>query len=398
MDPASFPRRVLLSVVGLSPQVVTETVYALARSGRESCVPTEILLITTAEGASRARLALLSDEPGWFQRLRHDYALPPIAFDAGSISVVAASDGSPLDDIRTPEDNLSAADRITERVRELTADPDCALHVSIAGGRKTMGYYAGYALSLFGRPQDRLSHVLVSEPFESSWEFFYPTPYSRVIQVPKDRLADTADARVTLAEIPFVSLRSELPRALLDGRATFAGTVAAAREALGTPELVLDPERRCVAFGGRVFVLPPSEFALLAVLAHRARSRAEPLRAPLKDVADRDWALAYLKDLRAACGSTEITELLEDRLRQDTDNDCRSQRSSLTRPHRGQRRPRADNDYLSQHLSRLRRQLTHRLDVAAVALRIEGGRGRGYRLAVPPEAIRFAPLPPSAQD
>jgi CRISPR-associated protein (TIGR02584 family) len=41
-----------------------------------------------------------------------------------------------------------------------TADPQASLHVSIAGERKTMGFYVGYALSLFGRTQGRLSHVL----------------------------------------------------------------------------------------------------------------------------------------------------------------------------------------------------------------------------------------------
>ena len=30
-----------------------------------------------------------------------------------------------------------------------------------------MGFYLGYALSLYGRTQDRLSHVLVSSPYES---------------------------------------------------------------------------------------------------------------------------------------------------------------------------------------------------------------------------------------
>ncbi|MBV5299598.1 MAG: TIGR02584 family CRISPR-associated protein, partial [Rhodoferax sp.] len=76
-------------------------------------------------------------------------------------------------DIRSPADNRAAADFITAQVRAITADSGCALHASIAGGRKTMGFYLGYALSLFGRPQDRLSHVLVSEPFESSYDFFY---------------------------------------------------------------------------------------------------------------------------------------------------------------------------------------------------------------------------------
>ena len=57
---------------------------------------------------------------------------------------------------------------ITNLIRAFTADPESALHVSIAGGRKTMGFFLGYALSLYGRAQDKLSHVLVSPPFESS--------------------------------------------------------------------------------------------------------------------------------------------------------------------------------------------------------------------------------------
>ena len=174
--PASFPRRILLAVTGLSPQIVTETLHALAIGHDDPFVPTEVHLITTAEGAERARLALLSDKPGWFHRLRKDFGLPEIAFDGGHIHILRDASGQPMADIRSPADNLACADFITEKVRELSADPHSALHVSIAGGRKTMGFFLGYALSLFGRPQDRLSHVLVSEPFENSWAFFSPRP------------------------------------------------------------------------------------------------------------------------------------------------------------------------------------------------------------------------------
>ena len=69
-----------------------------------------------------------------------------------------------MTDIRSPEDNLSAADQVAKLIRELTNDPDRQLHVSLAGGRKTMSFYLGYALSIFGRDDDRLSHVLVDEP------------------------------------------------------------------------------------------------------------------------------------------------------------------------------------------------------------------------------------------
>ncbi|MBP6582128.1 MAG: hypothetical protein KA204_01445, partial [Chromatiaceae bacterium] len=46
-----FPRRILLAVTGLTPQVVTETLYALAMERQPPFIPTEIHLLTTAEGA-----------------------------------------------------------------------------------------------------------------------------------------------------------------------------------------------------------------------------------------------------------------------------------------------------------------------------------------------------------
>src|SRR2546425_11051372 len=103
--PNSFPRRVLLAVTGLSPQVVTETLYALTQKMEPAFVPTEVHLLTTAEGAERARLTLLSDEPGWFHRLRRDYDLPEIVFDEHTIHVLKAADGTPISDIRTREEN-----------------------------------------------------------------------------------------------------------------------------------------------------------------------------------------------------------------------------------------------------------------------------------------------------
>ena len=173
--------KILLAVTGLSPQIVTETLYALAVGQDTPWVPDEIHLITSCEGAERARLSLLDPVAGQFHALCRDYpSLATASFPPGNIHLIRDGAGQPLSDIRTPEDNALAADTIHAVVRSLTEDPDTELHVSIAGGRKTMGFFLGYALSLFGRPQDRLSHVLVSEPFENSWAFFYPTPYENI--------------------------------------------------------------------------------------------------------------------------------------------------------------------------------------------------------------------------
>ncbi len=264
-----YPRRILLAVTGLTPQVITETLYALAVQRQPAFIPTDIHLLTTHEGAEAARLGLLSDEPGWFYRLCEDYALPAIRFDVSHIHTLVDAQGQPLSDIRTPADNQRAADTITELVRHFTADPTAALHVSIAGGRKTMGYYLGYALSLFGRPQDCLSHVLVSEPFEGCPDFYYPTPYNRVIVLRDNKLADTRDAQVTLAEIPFVRLRDELNNRLLTGAASFGQTVAAAQRALLPPALVIDLPGRRLTAAGELVELPPVDLAFYSLMARR---------------------------------------------------------------------------------------------------------------------------------
>lgn len=270
-QPHTYPRRILLAVTGLTPQVVTETLYALIHQ-EPAFVPTEVRLITTREGAERARLALLSEDPGWFKRFCQDYGMTGVSFDTSSIQILDDGEGQALDDIRSPADNQRAADLITETVRALTHDPESALHVSIAGGRKTMGYYLGYALSLFGRPQDRLSHVLVSEPFESSWEFFYPTPNERVIPVKGEKLANCQDAQVTLAEIPFVRLRQGLPERLLHGHTAFTEAVAAANRSLGLPHLVLHLAENALWADGERITLGPSEFALMLWFAERTCS------------------------------------------------------------------------------------------------------------------------------
>ena len=84
--------------------------------------------------------------------------------------------------------------------------------MSIAGGRKTMGYYAGYAMSLYGRAQDSMSHVLVSDAFEQVRDFFYPTKESHPVQNRDGLYLDAKEAQVWLMNLPFVRLRSALEK------------------------------------------------------------------------------------------------------------------------------------------------------------------------------------------
>ncbi|MGC8806407.1 MAG: CRISPR-associated ring nuclease Csm6 [Thiomonas sp.] len=278
MTQTAYSRRILVCATGMSPQIVTETIYALAvkpADGQPAWVPTEVHLISTRRGVEHARLNLLSSQPGWFHQLRKEYALPDIQFPVQHIHTIRSASGQELDDIRTPADNEAAANAIADLVRSFTQAEDTQLHVSIAGGRKTMGYYLGYALSLYGRPQDRLSHVLVSEPFESHPDFYYPTLYERVIHTrdPKQPQAvDCRNAVVDLAQIPFVRLRDGLPERLLEGKSSFTETVEVANLAQATPVLEFEVARRSVKISGLNVTLGESGFALYLWLAQRAHS------------------------------------------------------------------------------------------------------------------------------
>lgn len=370
-DPAKLRRRILLAVTGLSPQVVTETLYALAMERAGACLPTEVRLLTTTEGAERARLTLLSDEPGWFHRLRSEYSLPEIAFDAKRIHVLTGPDGAALDDIRTPEANAWAADLVTEQVRAATEDPESALHVSIAGGRKTLGFYAGYALSLYGRPQDRLSHVLVSTPFESHPGFFYPSRESRVIytQPPDSRPLDTREARVTLAEIPFVRLREGLPTRLQRGQSSYTRTVAAAQRALEPPQLIIDLAGRCIHAGGERVDMAPADLAFYSLMARRRKGGMHPAR---RD--DRDLAGPLLAEYgRIVPEMSGTMERIEDTLAEGMTAKYFDERKSKTN--------RALTDALGAALARV--YLIHP----------DGRRAGRFTLRIEPDAIRYGRPP-----
>ena len=170
----TYNKRILLSVTGMSPAVVTETLYALVTE--KGFIPTEIQAITTEQGKNKLLEALLGIEGGRKERkgalqefiedYGDKYGFSSIHFDESCVHIITNENGQNLPDIRTPEENEHAANSIVQLVGNLCQDEDMQLHVSIAGGRKTMGFFMGYALSLYGREQDSLSHVLVDSQYE----------------------------------------------------------------------------------------------------------------------------------------------------------------------------------------------------------------------------------------
>lgn len=269
-----FKRRILVCVTGMTPQVVTETLYALLEEGT---VPTEVHLITTEDGRNCALRDLLDPQTGQFYAFCRDTnCTGQICFDRDSIHVIDDAAGKPLSDIRTPEDNNRAADLIVRLLQAYCSDDDSAVYVSLAGGRKTMGFFAGYALSLFGRSQDRLLHVLVSPPFESNREFFYPTQSKRLLQ---EGMLDASQAKVAMADIPFVRMLEGLPELLQSGKTGYSEAVKAAQRHIVPPvEISFDIEKKTVICGGVEVRMPTSEFATYLWLSQRCKRLQEPIR------------------------------------------------------------------------------------------------------------------------
>ncbi|MGV6989746.1 CRISPR-associated ring nuclease Csm6 [Testudinibacter sp. P80/BLE/0925] len=269
---SQIKKNILLSVTGMSPAVITETLYALVTE--KKFIPTELHVITTLPGKEEIMDALLGIEggrkkaEGALAEFCADYHLPAIHFDESCIHVIQNSENMDLTDIRTPEENKLAADQIVGLVSEFCQRQDTALHASIAGGRKTMGFFLGYALSLYGREQDSLSHVLVEERYENLPTFFYPKPNTHMINDLEGIEIDVSQAKVMLAEIPWVRLGLGVPDGLLRSHLSYSQSVEKAQNALQTPTITfLTPiDDRKVRFGCEILRLSPRGYALLLSL------------------------------------------------------------------------------------------------------------------------------------
>ncbi len=206
-------RETLVFVTGTTPQIVTETLYCLTQTTQPPVFPDEIHILTTSSGKEKIERELLERER--LKAFSKEFGLPPIPLTRESIHVVCDEKGNPIEDIREVSHNESVGDFIANFIREKAEDPGIRLHCSLAGGRKTMSFYLGTALQLFGRPWDKLYHVLVTSEFESHPEFYYKPRKNRVLELRDSsgkviKRIETKDAQISLAELPFVRLRDKI--------------------------------------------------------------------------------------------------------------------------------------------------------------------------------------------
>lgn len=271
-QPHQFPRRILLAVLGSTSQPLTNALYALAApvdDGAPPFMPTAIHVVTTADGRDRARRELLDPENGRFFRFCRDCRLDPRAVAFGDESfVVGEHDGGLVNDAATAADLAAFAAMVFRLVRRLTADDGAAIHALLSGERPILDFYLGHALSLYARPQDRLSHALIDSPFApaANWSR-YPPPTPTVTGPPGPN--PRPGPRIRLVDIPIVRLRDHLPFRAIDALPPPGAPRLRPSSALPRPALALHCRRALLIAGGDRVHLRPADFAFYAVLARR---------------------------------------------------------------------------------------------------------------------------------
>jgi len=260
---------ILLAVSGLSPQVITEALYALHQEGRRVDA---IHVITTRDGKDVINAHLLSPADGQYYQYLRDYHKDPeqIDFGADHIYLVTDEHGRDINDILDEDDNEHLLRKCLDLAFTLTSDPESAVFFLVAGGRKTMSSCLTLAAQLYGRPQDRIYHVLVSPEFESNRSFFYPPPVPVEIEL-RDRKGElyskkTSYARINLIPMPFISIRDRLSDEFLkmpQDPATLM--LSLVRE--GKPALVINIAERKVIYKRIELDLSPSLLTLYTFFA-----------------------------------------------------------------------------------------------------------------------------------
>ncbi len=257
-------KRTLLAVCGLTPQVITETLYALLRQDR---MVQAVHILTTRPGREACLARLLAPETGHYHRFVSEYGLDPEGIDFCARNVVAVTDGygREIEDIGQEEDNECFLRACMEKAFALTQDDGETVFFSIAGGRKTMGACLTLAAQMYARPRDRIFHVLVSPEYESCGDFYYPPPSSRPVTLRDARgqpySKETRYASITLVPMPYFPLRGRIADALLR-RPEAPGTLMLSVIRGPRPELTIDLKSRMVAWKGFQLDLPPAHLAL----------------------------------------------------------------------------------------------------------------------------------------
>lgn len=282
-----MPKTLLISLVGATPAVLTETVYALAHQ-EEPAVPDRVIAITTSTGADLLKEKLFAE--GHWEQLCNDLRSQGHDIEGklkfgntgDAIRVFPDSTGSrELDDIRSAEDNEAVAEFFMELIRGFTENDTYNLIVSIAGGRKTTSALLHSVMTLLGRVQDQVNHILIDDTWIFHPDFMYPGCKGEFKDRDTGEALSSSDAELNLVDVPFIPLRYLFQRDLEGPARGFVDLMNQIRTRTVNVDADLSVQLDTRAGGynvnGQSVGLSANEFLLYLYFALRAKDRKPPL-------------------------------------------------------------------------------------------------------------------------
>lgn len=266
-------RTILVAGVGLSPAVLTNTAWALAHEPKP-VIPDEVVAITTLAGRRcTEELLLASNAWGRLSRILEKEGLDvrgKLAFGASDSIRVIGDGKTDFDDIATPEQNDAAADFILKVLRQYTEDPGTRVIASVAGGRKSMSALMISCMSLLGRVQDRVCHVLADDTFlYENKTFLFPA-----------NAQEAKKAGIQLSDIPFVRVRGWYEKEFKNVPPSYMQLVnkvqGIAPKPANYPKAKIDATKGSLKIGSGFVPLSPSEFALVYLMLNRIKADTLP--------------------------------------------------------------------------------------------------------------------------
>lgn len=310
---APRPRTVLLATTGLSPAILTETVWALAHES-PPVIPDTVVVLTTATGREKIAEQLFGPDAAWGQLRvallgkradtdpRLDFDLTP-----DRVKVVHHRVGArrlPLDELATPEQNTAFADAIVQELWTHTSQPAVRVVASLAGGFKTMSALMLSAMQLLANSGDRVTHILVSGGYDTATPpFLFPEQEVQQLRARDGALLRARDAAplLRLIDLPVIPLRRWFEEALDRKPPSYEtlvrGSLAALEAVAEDITLELGPvvipagaTSHWLRLNGTEHRLSPNRYAYLRFFAARAKGGIAPFDKPSDLVEElEDW-------------------------------------------------------------------------------------------------------------
>lgn len=169
IDPKS--KATLIATLGTEPQVVTSAVDLLLK---KSIVVSEVIIVHTSPESASIQNAI--------NRLQDDFSRSVNANIIFRMMPLSDDEGHPLADVETPQAAHYAFKTLYQIIRSIKKEGQI-VHLSIAGGRKTLALYGMAAAQLLFDEDDCLWYLFSSGDFLSS-KRLHPTPEDEVSLVP----------------------------------------------------------------------------------------------------------------------------------------------------------------------------------------------------------------------